>query len=373
MSATRVAVSFRDPSGFLFYHDGVLYRRVEHTYHEEYDRLMGPSFLYAELVDRGLLVPHEEVPLELSPSAYRILRPEPVDFISYPYSRCFSLLKDAALATLEIQRRALERGMMLKDASAYNIQFHNGRHVLSDTLSFEPYRDGEPWIAYRQSCQHFLAPLLVICHRDVRLSGLMRVLLDGVPLDLASVLLPRRTWARFSILLHVHLHARSVRRHSRTTSEELSRRGRRVSHHGLLGLIDNLESAVRSLSWRPAGTEWIDYEAEHNYGDEGMEEKRRIVGRMLLVAAPKIVWDLGANAGAFSRIAAGQGASVVAFDVDPAAVERNCVRIKEDGERRVLPLVMDLTNPRPAQGWAHEERMSLQERGPADAVLELEL
>lgn len=378
----RIGGSFRDPSGFLFHGDnGTLYRQVEPCYQEGYELLMGASGLYGELVEQGLLIPHEEVPLELAarPSAYRVIRPEPVGFISYPYSWCFSQLKDAALATLAIARRSLDRGMILKDASAYNIQFHQGRPLLIDTLSFEPYREGEPWVAYRQFCQHFLAPLLIMSQRDVRLSGLLRVHLDGIPLDLASSLLPGRSWASFSTLLHVHLHARSIRRHSGATSSELAGRARGgVSRKGLLGLIDNLESAVRSLQWRPEGTEWADYEVEHNYRVEAMEEKRRIVGEMLRRVAPggmpATVWDLGANTGAFSRLAAAQGARlVVSFDVDPAAVERNYLRARQEGERAVLPLVMDLTNPSPAQGWAHLERASLAGRGPAEALLALAL
>jgi ribosomal protein L11 methylase PrmA len=372
----RLASSFRDPSGFLFHRDGVLYRQVEPSYQEAYERLMGESGLYQALVDEGLLIPHEEVSpsLAASPLAHRVLRPEPVGFISYPYSWCFSQLRDAALTTLRIARASLERGMIMKDASAYNIQFHRGQPVLVDTLSFEPYVAGEPWVAYRQFCQHFLAPLLLMSRIDVRLSGLLRTHLDGVPLDLASALLPAWSWLQFSTVLHVHLHARSIRRHSGDTAEAVER-GKRsgVSLKGLLGLMDNLEAAVKKLEWRAEGTEWADYEREHNYGERGMEEKRQIVGEMLRSTAPKTVWDLGANTGEFSRLAAELGASVVSFDVDPAAVERSYLRVRERGDPSVLPLVMDLTNPDPAQGWAHRERESLEERGPVDALLALAL
>lgn len=372
-----LAGSFRDPSGFLFRRDGVLYRQVNPSYGDSYERLTGESGLYAELVGEGLLIPHEEAPLEmaLSPSAYRVLRPEPVSFISYPYSWCFSQLQDAALATLEITRRSLERGMILKDASAYNIQFHRGRPVLIDSLSFDHYEEGRPWVAYRQFCQHFLAPLLLMSQVDVRLSALLRANLDGIPLDLASTLLPPTSWARLSVLFHVHLHARSIRRHqgaSRETVRRATERG--VSKRGLQGLLDSLESLVRSLEWRAEGTEWADYEREHNYGERGMEEKHRVVAELLRAASPGTVWDLGANTGEFSRLAVETGSkSVVSFDVDPAAVERNYLRGKERGERSILPLVMDLANPDPAQGWAHEELDSLEERGPADAVLALAL
>lgn len=118
------------------------------------------SKLYGQLVYAGLLIPHEEVSVEPEETglAYKIIKPDLVQFISYPYEWSFSQLQDAALATLAIQKLALELGMVLKDASAYNLQFHHGKPVLLDTLSFEVYQEGAPWVAYRQYCQHFLAP-----------------------------------------------------------------------------------------------------------------------------------------------------------------------------------------------------------------------
>ncbi len=133
--------SFRDPSGFLFTRDGQLYRQVNQRYRSHYDQLIG-SGLYDELVAAGLLIPHQEEESDpgLSDDAYKVIRPEPVAFISYPYEWSFSQLKDAALTTLAVQVKALDHGMILKDASAYNIQFHQGRPVLIDTLSFEIYQ-----------------------------------------------------------------------------------------------------------------------------------------------------------------------------------------------------------------------------------------
>jgi hypothetical protein len=165
---------------------------VNARYRPAWDALHG-SGLYEALVDQALLIPHEEVSLEFaaSPDAYRVIRPERIPFVSYPYEWSFSQLQDAARTTLRIQELALERGLILKDASAYNIQFRNGRPLLIDTLSLEPYVEGTPWVAYRQFCQHFLAPLALMACRDVRLGQLLRVHIDGVPLDLASRLYRR--------------------------------------------------------------------------------------------------------------------------------------------------------------------------------------
>lgn len=364
--------SFRDPAGFVFRRDGSLYRQVNTVYSEHYDRLM-ESGLYRALVDDGLLVPHDEVPFgDTRPEgAYRLLRPEPVPFISYPYEWSFSQLKDAALATLTIQARAMESGMSLKDCTAYNIQFAGGKPVLIDTLSFEVYREGSPWVAYRQFCQHFLAPLALMSCRDVRLGQLLRVHLDGIPLDLAGRLLPRRTRLSPSLLPHIHLHARSQARYA---DRQIDIRRPRLSRLGLTGIIRSLESGIGKLAWKPGGTQWGDYYQDTNYSAEAFENKKQTVARYLEAARPAgAVWDLGANTGQFSRIAAGAGMRTISFDIDPAAVEKNYLECRRQGEKNILPLLADLTNPSPGIGWRNRERMSLPERGPAGAVLALAL
>ena len=134
--------------------------------------------------------------------------------------------------------------MSLKDASAYNIQFRGGRPVLIDTLSFERYREGEPWVAYRQFCQHFLAPLALMSHTDVRLSQLLRVYIDGIPLDLASRLLPVKDPSQ-SRPRHAHPSARPGSAASTPTSR--SSRPATDEPHGVPRLIDNLESTIKKL------------------------------------------------------------------------------------------------------------------------------
>jgi len=347
----------------------VLYRQVNQVYRPHYHLLM-ESGLYRSLVDEGWLIPHEEVEVPpLQPEvAWRVIRPQGVAFISYPYEWCFSQLKDAALLTLNIQKRALEYGMWLKDSSAYNIQFHNGRPVLIDSLSFERYPEGQPWVAYRQFCQHFLAPLSLMAWRDVRLGQLMRIYLDGIPLDLASKLLPWRTRFSLPLLLHIHLHALSQKRYASRPAPARSRMGK----VGLLGLIDSLEAGIRHLSWSP-DTTWSNYYRESHYTPLALEHKQALVGEFLDRIQPSKVWDLGANVGLFSRLASQRGLFTLAFDLDHGAVERNYRQCKQQGETHLLPLVLDLTNPSPALGWAHQERLSWMQRGPADAVLALAL
>ncbi len=373
MTLLREPSSFRDPSGFVFTREGELFRAVHRSYAPHLQRLAS-SGLQAALLESGLIVPHREVerPADLADDIAVVLAPQRVPFVSYPYEWCFSALKDAALATLRIQVMALDHGMTLKDASAFNIQFLDGRPVLIDTLSFEPYVKGEPWVAYRQFCQHFLAPLALMAKRHVSLGRLARQYIDGVPLEVAAELLPWSTRFNLGLLTHIRLHARQQRRHGMKASAAAAARPQ-VSELGLRGILDSLRSTVMKLDWRPGGTEWADYYDNTNYSDAAFTAKQELVVRLVEQIAPRTVWDLGANEGVFSRLAADRGAQTVAFDVDPAAVEKNYRHVRARQEPRLLPLVLDLTNPSPALGWANRERRSLAERGPADLVMALAL
>ncbi|MBA4391645.1 MAG: SAM-dependent methyltransferase [Syntrophus sp. (in: bacteria)] len=387
--------SFRDPSGFLFVDNGTLFRSISNLYQQNYDHLM-QSGLYNKLVAEDLLIPHEEIQsfTDESDSTYKIIQPEVVPFISYPYEWCFSQLRDAAVTSLKIQKIALEYGMALKDASAYNMQFHKGKPILIDTLSFEIYKENQPWVAYRQFCQHFLAPLSLMAFRDVRLGQLMRIYIDGLSLDLASKLLPVSSWFKFALVSHIHLHAKAQKRYEKVgtapfsqsfvipanagiqnkpDSDRSENSKRKVSKQSLIALIHHLESAITDMKWQPKGTEWAEYYEDTNYSQEAMNHKKELVEAYLSESKPRIVWDLGANTGVFSRISTDKGIETIAFDVDPAAVEKNYRQMRGTNESKMLPLCLDLTNPSPAIGWAHEERDSLVERGQADAVLALAL
>jgi hypothetical protein len=374
-----IGASFRDPSGFIFEHEGRLYREVNRRYQEDYDQLMA-SGLYEALTSKGLLVPHREVdsPGDVSPEHYKTLEPEAIPFISYPYEWSFSQLRDAALLTLRLQRVALEHDMFLKDATAYNIQFRGGRPIMIDTLSFERYREGSPWVGYRQFCQHFLAPLALMAKRDVRLGAMLRSHIDGIPLDLATSLLPARAWLSRALWMHLRLHARYQRSFEGagavgSDGGAEAPKARTLSRAALGNLIEDLRATIKGLQWKAAGTEWADYYSGDSYEEDALAHKQELVREHVRSVAPRSVWDLGANTGVYSRIAAEEGARVVAFDVDPACVERNYREVRKQKEEAILPLLLDLVNPSPAIGWAHQERSNLEERANADLVLALAL
>jgi len=371
----KIPGSFRDPSGFLFVQNGTLFRQINNCYKEDYDALMGTG-VYEQLVKKSYLISHQEVPVKAANATevYKIIKPEKLAFISYPYEWSFSQIKDAALLTLDIQLLALGKNLSLKDASAYNIQFRKGRPILIDTLSFERLKENQPWVAYRQFCQHFLAPLALMAKTDVSLNQLFCTNIDGVPLSLASRLLPLRAKCSFTLFVHLYLHAKSQLKNAGKGIHKKTFEGT-FSKNAFIALIDNLKTAIDKLRLRPEHTEWIDYYDENNnYEKKGLVLKENIIEKfMQKVQAIMMTWDLGANTGRFSRIAAKYSKMVCAWDMDPACVEANYLQIKKNNEKSILPLLLNLATPSPAIGWNNTERMSLRDRGPADMILALGL
>lgn len=343
----QIKDSFRDPAGYIFVKDGVLYRHINPEYQTRYNYLM-KSGLYLKLVSEKLLIPHLEITED-------IIRPQLIPFISYPYEWCFSQIKDAASITLKIQEIALDFGMTLKDASAYNIQFIDGKPILIDTLSFEIWNK-EPWIPYEQFCRHFLCPLVLISYVDSRLNRLMREHIDGIPLNLAIHILSKRGMFDPRLFTHLYLH--------NLTMSGFKERGKRptMSLIQLKGFIKNLESTIKSIKWKDAGF-WAKYMLETSYTKEAVKSKLNLVEEYSKCMTG-MTWDLGSNKGDFSSLFT----NTVSIDSSPVCTELDYLRHKGN-----LPLTIDLTNPSPAIGWNNEERMTLAQRGKPDNILALAL
>ena len=363
--------SFKDPSGNIFTKNNVVYRQINNVYKLHYDHLM-KSGLYDSLVKNDLLVEHTEESkiAEFSNKPYKIIKPKKINFISYPYEWCFEQIKDAALTTLSVLKIALDHGMILKDASGYNIHFDNGKPIFIDTLSFEVYKNGEPWIAYKQFCQHFLAPLVLMRYTDLRLNQLLKIYIDGIPLDLTSKLLPFKTKLNFALLSHIHLHSKSQTHYA---NKAVDRRKLKMSEHSLWGIIDSLETSIKKLKLKKQSSEWANYYDNTNYSSNSFLIKKKIISQFLNDINPNSVWDLGANDGVFSYISGQKGIKTISFDIDPIAVGNNYHNCKTNKRANILPLILDLINPSPGIGWKNKERASLIERGPVDTVLALAL
>lgn len=372
------ASSYRDPAGFIFKHKDTIYRQINKAGQKDFEHFIN-SGLYDALVSERLIVKHAEIKKATTfgtdPKRFNVIQPEPIPFISYPYEWSFPQLKDAALLTLRIQHLAMAHGMVLKDASAYNVQFIGKRPIFIDTLSFAIYEPGSPWEGYKQFCEHFIAPLAIARYTTYDALKLLQANTEGIPLQLACSLLPKRSRLNPGVFSHLFLHNASQRRFeksgAKSKNEAQEVKTRQMSNLAFQGLMSSLERTVKSLKPPSSQTEWGDYYDFTNYSEAGFKEKHALVEGFLQKVTPRpaMVWDFGANNGEFSQIAAKQDIYTIAWDIDPIAVGRNYVH--QEHTSTMLPLIQDCVSPSPSLGWMGTERESLFERGPADVTFAL--
>lgn len=356
----REASSFRDPASRVLRRDGQVLRELSPAGVQDWQRLSSTRF-FAEAVDQGRIVATTEERPDL-------LAHETIDCFTYPYEWSFTMLADAALLHLDLVLEALDEGMWTKDASGFNVTFRGSRPVFVDLGSFTASSAG-PWPAYRQFCQHFLFPLMLTAGAEVDFQPLLRSSIDGIGAQVINRLLPLRSKATGTGLRHVVIPGvaeRLSRRPSQRVADELGGAG--FSTEMARAALTKLRSAVAGLDWA-GGSTWVDYSRTCTYSGADRQAKANFVAASIPAGSPT-VWDLGTNDGTYALIAAEKASTVVAVDGDHATIDRLYRRLRDRGSN-VVPVVMDLTNPSPRQGWRGAERTTLEDRTRPDHVLAL--
>ncbi len=361
MAPTADPGSFRDPVARVYVGSDAVWRGLTATALADFEALAATSF-YAAAIERGDIVGTERVDDAPVPGDWEaVLRHDRIATLSYPYEWSFEMLRDAARLQLDLSRQALADRVMVKDASAFNVQFVGARPVFIDVGSFERLRAGEPWAGYRQFCEHYLNPLLVQAVCDVPFQPLLRGRIDGIPPAVAKALLGGRGRLQKGVFTHVRLHARAERRYAdadreRDVRAELKRAG--FGPKLIDAQLGNLRKAIESLEWKEQRSTWSDYGDRAHYTDRDLVAKEHFVAEAVrALGTPAPVLDLGANDGRFSRVAVDAGATAaVAVDSDHVVVDRLYRDLRAAGETRILPLVVDLADPPPALGWRSRER-----------------
>jgi len=372
--------SFRDRNARVFLFDNSVYRGLGPQALKEWEALIKTSF-FSRFVERGMIIGTNQV----DPSAHQlsaevltgwpaILKHTTVPFISYPYEWTFGMLKDAALLHLDLLIAALDEGMVLKDSSAFNVQWRGAAPVFIDIASFEVLREGEPWIGYRQFCQMFLYPLMLQSYKEVPFHPWLRGSLEGIDPESFSQLMSKRDLLRPGVLFHVYLQAKAQAKYAATSTDikkGLSTAG--FSREMIKNNVNGLRKLIDKLTWRRSKSEWSHYANEHSYSDADFEIKKAFVGDAAKSRKWALVWDLGCNTGTFSRIVSENADYVVAMDADQLAVESLYLELRKEGNRSILPLVGNIADPSPSLGWRGLERKSLPERRRPELILCLAL
>lgn len=377
----REAGSFRDRSNQVYYMNGQVFRGVSKTALKYWEKLANQDF-FREMQQRGEVVQTELLPakdkstLEIVRDGWAgVLKHKTIPMVSYPYEWTFGMLKDAALLQLILIERLIENDWTMKDATAYNIQWIGAKPTFIDVVSFEPREEDSPWVGYRQFCMMFLIPLLLKAHRSIDYIPFLRSNLEGISPVEAAKFFPFGSRLKKGVFMHVYLHAKMQTAFSDDTPSDKPTTAKKVkqSKAAVLGTIQGLQRVVRKLRLKNRPTTWGDYAQKHSYTDESYDEKQDFVKRHAEKRHWGMIWDIGCNTGTFSKICSPHADNVLSIDGDALAVEKLYQEQKKKDHGNILPLIMDLSNISPNQGWRGMERKALEERGTPDLVLCLAL
>jgi hypothetical protein len=356
--------SFRDPDSVLEFDSKFYYRKMSDKYLPHY-LFFKKSGLKDELIKEGHILLFEEI-YDEHPNvgfANQVIKTQKIPFVSYPYEWSFSQFKEAALLTLKINLIALKYGMILKDASMFNVQFIGSKPIFIDLGSFEIYKNNSPWAGYQQFCRHFLAPLLLASYKDFRLIKLLIVNIDGIDLSFVRKLLPIKSYFNSGVFLHIILNTTGLK----TTSNKKIK----LKKQGLKSILIHLTDTIENLKLKNKNSEWADYYNNTNYSDSGLLQKASIIEAFINGLNVKTALDVGANDGKFSKLLSNRSIYTVSTDIDELAVEKNFIDALRDENVNLLSLHLNLANPTPSIGWDNIERKSFYDRAKFDLVLAL--
>lgn len=363
--------TFRDPAGFLKIEGDVVKRRVKPEKAQAALRFLR-SPLAQEWVAQGRLIPT----VERGTDGGELLMEHPrVFFPSYPWEWAPSAWVAAAELTLDFAEALLGEGLMLKDATPLNVLFDGAQPVFVDVLSMDA-RDLESplWLAYAQFVRTFLLPLAAYRYLGWPLAASLQRRDGYEPGDLYPHLGWKERWSA-PLRSLVALPYLFEKRSKPGTGAATLRQRPEVAAAVLRRSFRRLRGQLTRLAPKGHDTRWSEYpESADHYTDEDHRQKQAFVRKALEKAQPLHVLDLGANTGVYSRIAVEAGASVVAWDTDVGATERNWKQAAEQ-KLPIQALIVDPARPSPAMGWRNREWLSLLDRaqGRFDGVMMLGL
>jgi len=371
--------SFRDRDGRVFLRGGKVYRALSAAATADWNALSATRF-FPTAVDSRRVIATRDSAVEASEFDRldgrwaSVLEHERIPFVSYPYEWSFGMLRDAALLQLDLLVEALEEDLILKDASAYNVQWFGSQPTLIDIPSFQRWKVGDPWVGYQQFCQLFLYPLMLTSYLGVPFQPWLRGAIDGITPESCNRLLSGRDRLRRGVLTHVYLQHKLLA--ATGSSDKPLRQELKTTKLGKSIITRNangLKKLVAGLPWATKSSEWSGYADANSYSDEEVAAKRKFVSDAASSRHWPLVWDLGCNTGDYSRLAAEHSDYVIAMDADLLAVEKLYRTLSREGNTTILPLSVNLADPSPNLGWRGRERRSLPERGTPDLTLCLAL
>jgi 2-polyprenyl-3-methyl-5-hydroxy-6-metoxy-1,4-benzoquinol methylase len=359
LGTSQEIATFRDPAGSLRIQGEQVLRTVNPRYAAEVLRFL-QSDLAQRWTDEGHLVASQVLSAQGDQSL--LLEHPRVSFPSYPWEWTPGQWVAAGELTLELCGQLVHEGWILKDATPLNILFEGSRPVFVDLLSIERRDPGSPlWLAYGQFARTFLLPLAAYKYLGWPLAATLNRRDGYEPADLYPYLSRIERWSAPLRSLVTLPYLLETRKRGSGAPHKLHQEPE-IAAAVLERNLRTFAKALHALKPTAGDSRWSGYQAAaDHYSDQDRQRKQEFVSRAMHVLRPDYVLDIGGNTGHYSRIAASEGARVVAWDTDVASCDRSWREARAAG-LPILPLVADVARPTPATGWCNAESLTLLER-----------
>ncbi|MGH9856557.1 MAG: class I SAM-dependent methyltransferase, partial [Acidobacteriota bacterium] len=310
-----------------------------------------------------LMIPDEQVGM--------VLEHETIEPVTYCVEWCPSMLRDAALALLDLSVELAGSDSILQDCYPWNVVFRGPTPVIVDFTSIVPSETWLLWPAYEQFQAFFLRPLRLASQKK---GSFVRALLYnnifGISVD--DLVSNSSTTYKIthpelmlqggvSLFLDRHTNVRArLRQTMEKRKQNIDPAVRKKFFQGLIGKVGRFQ-------FHHSGDVWTDY-YDRIPMQVDKKAKLNVISECLNRLKPKTVADLGCNTGVFSVLAARQGASVLAMDNSEASIER-LYQVSKDKQHQIVPLIVNVLSPTPSFGFLGKQYPSLIERAKSELVL----
>jgi ribosomal protein L11 methylase PrmA len=353
--------SFRDKRSFVIEFDNKIYRALDdHAFNDLNDFIN--TELYLELKKENKMVSTRVIrnlPQRFDENYKNFVEHSKINFISYVHNWTFNMLKDAAILTLEIQKRLIEKDYSLKDATPYNIQFLKSKPIFIDMGSIEKYNGEAIWYGYKQFCEMFLYPLILCDSLKINLQDIYPITSRGISAKSTWKMIKSSQKLRLRNIIHIKSQIKSPTKTAKAfeIEEELKKAG--FTKQLKLKQIEALKRIIVNLDKNSQDSKWSGYSTRDHYGEVDLKQKEEMLVDVFNDKKYTFVVDWGCNDGLFSKkvVELSPETFCVALDSDAEVVDKLFLNLR-DNNVNIQPLVVDICNPTPAFGWENTERQS---------------
>ncbi len=372
----KIFGSFKDNHGNVLKLNDRILRGLTNTGYSNFKKLLSDKILEKSIYEKFLIntwdVNSELTELREKFNFEYYIEHEKIDFISYPYEWSFQQLKDAAIFHLNFQIFLLDRNYVLKDASAFNIQFEGSRPIFIDVTSIIPYQEGDVWNSHDQYCREFLNPLLLSSKKNVPFNNIYNGNLNGISTEELNNIFSIKDKLSLNIFLHIVLKSYFQKKeYNLDKINKISKKS--ISKKSYKNILLSLKSWIKKLQVNKKNffSLWKNYSEKNTYLNFQEHEKKQIIKNFFKKNKINNCLDIGCNTGEYTFVALENGLNKgIGIDSDHISLNSAYSKAKKL-KSNFTTLYIDLLNPSPNRGWILKERDSFIGRYKFDSIIAL--